>query len=317
MPSNLKKIDFPYEAMKANELYFNHGMDLPTEGVSHEVVRQVFGRDLMFGVIPKDRPYAFNSLVTSVDGRIAFADQPQGPLIARKNQFAGAGGSLDYWMLNVLRGASDAILVGTKSISIEVNSGGTGHCYDGKIESRREELGLHPVPWRVVVTLDGRDIAFEAAQFTNPEMSTFFYTTAEGVEYIQKNAKKETVVIGPFASVEEISLPDFTYDPSKAYVIVSNEARSFDNKRGMKILREMGVGRLLVESPTVTHIFMQEGLMDELFLNQSGIYVGGQSLAIGQSCSSFTADQHPHTELVSMHMHSPHFLYARYRLIYQ
>ena len=65
MPSQLAKKIFDYEQMRARELYYNEGLAMPSEGVSHEVVRKVFGRDLMFPEIPTDRPYAFNSLVMS------------------------------------------------------------------------------------------------------------------------------------------------------------------------------------------------------------------------------------------------------------
>lgn len=317
MPSKLPKKEFNYGEMKVKELYFNEAIELREEGVKHQVVRDVFGRDLMFGEIPNDRPYTFNSLVTSIDGKIAFEDDPKGPLIARKNKYAGAGGTLDYWILNLLRGAADAILVGTNSIAAEANSGGTGHCYDENIEIRREELGLNAIPWRVVVTLDGTDICFEAAQFKNKEMSTFFYTTLEGVGNIKANCTKEVEVIGPFDSVEEVKVDSFNYDSSKAYVIVTNKERKFNHKVGMKILREMGIRRLLVESPTVTHYFIEECLLDELFLNYSCLYIGGKAMTIGNHNKAFTSENHPHTELVSIYMHSPHFIYLRHKMIYE
>ncbi len=316
MTISLKKIPFDYATLRLNELYFNPDAQLPNEGVILPEVRTVLGRDLMFGAFPLHRPYTYSSLVLSVDGKIAFPDAPQGPLIARNNRFAGAGSTADYWILNLLRGASDAILCGTQSIAKEVNTGGTGHCYDALICTRRQERNKSEAPWRIVVTLDGRDIPFEAAQFTNPAMSSFFYTTLEGVDTIQSNSLKPVVVIGPFQTLEEVHVDSFVYDPKFSYVIVTNTQRSFDNAMGLRILKAMGVDTLLVESPTVSHIFMQEGSLDELFLNQSGLYIGGKATTIGQSCEAFTSTHHPHTELISLHLHSPHFLYSRYRLRY-
>ncbi|HAM63111.1 MAG: hypothetical protein A2Y20_10340 [Firmicutes bacterium GWF2_51_9] len=315
--TNLKKIAFDYPRLKLNELYFNQQVDLPNEGVALPQLREVFGRDLMFGAFPEDRPYAYNSLVMSVDGKIAFADAPQGPLVARNNKFAGDGSMVDYWILNVLRGSADAILCGTQSIAKEVNSGGTGHCYDANISAHRVDRHKNEIPWRIVVTLDGTDIAFEAAQFTHPEMPSFFYTTSAGVEHIRTHSSKEAIVIGPFDDVESVNVGEFVYDPQKSYIIVTNRERKFDNRMGMKILKKIGVDTLLVESPTVTHIFMKEGLMDELFLNQSGLYIGGDATSIGQRCVPFSSIVHPHTELVSIYMHSPHFIYCRYRLHYE
>ena len=316
MPSKLRKKEFDYSSMKAVELFFNSRISLPNEGVCHSVVQDVFGRDLMFGEFPVERPYIFNSLVTSIDGRISFPDAQQGPLIARNNEYAGSGASLDYWVLNILRGAADAILVGTQSISTEVSSGGTGHCYDENIEMRREQRGKNPIPWRIVVTQDGSDVAFEAEQFRNLDMSTFFYTTPAGVNYLKDHSLKPVRVIGPFLTPEDVKIDDFSYDSRYAYVIVAGKEDKFDHSTGLRILKAIGVNTLLVESPTITHIFMQEGRLDELFINQSGLYIGGASGMIGQRCTPFTSKKHPHTELISVHMHSPHFIYLRYRLIY-
>ena len=117
MTLHLKKIAFDYASIALHELYVNPDVDLPNEGVILPEVRAVLGKDLMFGIFPEHRPYTYSSLVLSVDGKIAFPDAPQGPLIARNNQYAGAGSTADYWILNLLRGASDAILCGTQSIA--------------------------------------------------------------------------------------------------------------------------------------------------------------------------------------------------------
>lgn len=317
MITNLKKIEFDYKAMKLNEIYFNKNISLLNEGVVLSQVRDVFGRDLMFGDFLEERPYTYNSLVTSIDGKIAFLDSPQGPLIAKTNKYAGIGSTVDYWILNLLRGSADAILCGTQSISKEVNTGGTGHCYDANITEYRIENGMSNIPWRIVVTLDGSDIPFEAAQFTHPEMPSFFYTTEYGIDNIRLNSRKDIVVLGPFSSIDDVEIANFVYDSTKSYVIVTSSEKAFNNEIGLKILKKIGVNKLLIESPTVTHIFMQEKILDELFINQSGIYVGGSAISIGQNCNAFTSNYHPHTELISIYMHSPHFIYSRYRLNYE
>ena len=276
----------------------------------------MFGRNLKFSEFKNDRPYTYNSLVASIDGKIAFEDSPQGPLIAKKNMFASIGSTVDYWILNLLRGSADAIICGTQSISKEINSGGTGHCYDANITNYRKENGMSEVPWRIVVTLDGNDVPFEAAQFTHPDMTSMFYTTQFGVEKILEKSNKEVVVIGPFDSVEKVSLENFIFDSKKSYAIVTNTNKEFNNRIGLCILKKMGINKLLIESPTVTHIFMQERLLDELFLNQSGIYIGGKATSIGNNCSSFSSLDHPHAELVSIYMYNPYFIYNRYRLKY-
>ena len=157
---------------------------------------------------------------------------------------------------------------------------------------------------------------FRSEQFRNLEMSTFFYTTKAGVSHLEKHSLKPVKVIGPFLTIDDVKIDDFLYDSRYAYIIVAGNEDKFDHSLGLKILKAIGINTLLVESPTVTHIFMQESLLDELFINQSGLYIGGASGMIGQRCTPFTSIKHPHTELISMHMHSPHFIYMRYRMIY-
>lgn len=311
MPSKLKKIDFPYQDMKLKELFYDERYSNSLMGADTEGIRTVFGRSFAFEKMYKDRPYVFNSLVTSIDGKIAFEDASQGPLIAKKNKYAGNGGTVDYWILNVLRGSADAIFTGTASINKEAKTGGTGHCYDEQIEIFREQHGKNPIPLGIVVTMDGLDINYEAAIFHSSEKPLVFYSTEEGYKNIASNSERKVnkVTLDNIISISDIRV-------SEVYVIVSGN-NQFDHKLGMKILKNMGIDRLLVESPTVTHFFMKEKLMDELFLNYSCVYVGGKATSIGMQAPSFTSEDHPHTKLVSVYMYNNHFIYLRHRLIYE
>ena len=49
--------------------------------------------DIYFPKAPSDRPYTFSSIVLSSDGKMAYGDNPSGPLIA-KNNFLDPDGSL-------------------------------------------------------------------------------------------------------------------------------------------------------------------------------------------------------------------------------
>lgn len=310
MASNLKKIKFPYNDMVIKELYFDENYKKALNGADTKGIRTVFSREFYFGDVYEDRPYVFNSLVLSIDGKIAFEDQPQGPLIAKKNELAGNGGMVDYWILNVLRGSADAILTGTVSINAEVSTGGTGHCYDEEIENYRELQGNNPVPLGIVVTLDGNDINYNAAIFNSNEKATVFYTTKVGYINLVNSSKKEVVLVN-----EDYIINKEDIDANKVYAIVNGETM-FNHREGLKLLKRMGIDRLLVESPTVSHYFMKEKLLDELFLNYSCLYVGGKATAMGNGCPSFTSVDHPHTKLISIHMFNPHFLYFRHKLVY-
>ncbi|MEG0329052.1 MAG: dihydrofolate reductase family protein [Longicatena sp.] len=310
MPSRLNKIDFKYKEMKLKELYFDENYHKVLEGASTEGIHEILGRDFYFNAEYKHRPYIFNSLVTSIDGKIAFEDAPQGPLIAKNNKYAKHGAIIDYWILNLLRGSADAILVGTNSINLETKTGGTGHCYDEEIEIYRELTGKAATPLRIIVTLDGKDINYQAPEIMSKDMVTIFYTTKRGSMTIKNSQTKEVV------EITDISVDIDLFDSNKIYVILSGEDE-LNHLKGMKILKKMGINRLLVESPTVAHIFMQEKIMDELFLNYSCVYVGGKATSIGVNCNAFTSANHPHTKLVSIHMYNEHFIYLRHKLIYE
>ncbi|GAA0731571.1 RibD family protein [Clostridium oceanicum] len=314
MPSNLESMNYPYNEMKLNKVFKNKDINLPTLGIDCNELRKVYGEALMFGEIPKDRPYTYSSLVTSIDGRIAFTDDPEGPLIASKNFLSKLGSTTDWWTLNILRSSADGIIFGANTLSAEPN--GTGHVYDNNLEKARELLGRESVPWNIIPTLDGSDIPFDHIQFTCGEVPIIFYTSPAGLKTCKKNAKKETIIIGPYNTTEEIIFKDFIPDKNKVYIIVTGENNIPNNKVGLKILRKMGIEKLLVESPTLTHIFMEEELMDELFLNYSCVYLGGKSLTMGMHGKEFTSTNHPHTELISIFMYSPHYMYLRHKVIY-
>lgn len=311
MPSNLKKIDFSYDDMTLDELFYDNNYQPKYCVADTKGVNKVLSRPLCFDNIYEDRPFVFNSIVTSIDGKMAFLDKPQGPLIAKANKYAGYGQLADYWILNVLRGSADAILTGTVAINAEVNTGGTGHCYDEEIEIYREQIGKNPVPLGIVVTIDGDDINYNAKIFNSDEKVIVFYSTLNGYEKIKSNNSKNTIKIDENTA----SLNYNDLDANNIYVICTDE-QELNHKVGMSILKRMGIDFLLVESPTVAHVFMRDKILDELFINTSCLYVGGKAPSMGYNFEAFTTENHPHTRFVSIHKYQENFMYCRYKLIY-
>ena len=87
-------------------------------GISCDEMKEIYG-ELKFDKLYEDRPYTYTSLVTSIDGRIAFTDAPQGPLIAKLNQYDGDGAGADWWILNMLRAVSDGDIIGAGTLKAE------------------------------------------------------------------------------------------------------------------------------------------------------------------------------------------------------
>lgn len=305
--SDLVKMDYPFDRMKLQCLYKNTELPLVNVGIENENLNTVYGEPLMFPEFPEDRPYMYCSLVTSIDGRIAFNDSPEGPFIASKNYLAKEGSIVDWYTLNILRASADAIIFGANTLKMEPN--GTGHVYEQTLEESRVAMGKNDVPWNVIPTMDGLDIPFDHIQFTSKKIPIIFYTTPQGKDVCVQNSNKPTIVVDSLESAPK------SLDTKYNYVVVTGE-KVMDNVFGMKLLKYMGINTLLVESPTLLHIFMQSELMDELFLNYSCVYLGGDSLTIGQRFKAFDSVNHPHTSLISVFMHSSHYMYLRHKVIF-
>ena len=305
--SDLIKTEFPYDRMNLTCLYKNKNIDLIHVGIEDHNLDKVYHSALKFPAFPAERPYIYCSLVTSIDGRIAFPDAAQGPLIASRNYLAKEGSVTDWYTLNLLRASADAIIFGAGTLRNEPD--GTGHIYDTSLEASRVKSGRQRIPWNIIPTLDGSDIPFGHKEFTCKEIPVMFYTTPKGVARCVKNSLKPVEVID---SIEKCRQPLLT---DKNYIIVTGDTL-MDNVQGMNMLKALGLQTLLVESPSLTHLFLQEELLDEMFLNYSCIYLGGDSLTIGQSFKSFDSHLHPHTSLISVYMHSSHYMYFRHKVLY-
>ena len=298
---------YPYDRMKLACIYRNPNVDLPDLGIHEENLRKVYGENLCFPKGSEEYPYAYASMVTSIDGRIAFPDAPIGPFIASKNYLAKEDSLIDWYTLNILRASADGIIFGANTLAAEPE--GTGHVYDAYLSKARERMKGSIVPWNIIPTMDGTDIPFGHITFTSGQIPVILYTTCKGMEFCRQQLGRKTAVIDSLEGCPS------SLDPSAVYIVVTGEDR-IDNRLGLKILRRMGIRRLLVESPTLAHIFIREQLLDELFLDYSCVYLGGSALTIGQRFPSFTSQDHPHTELLRVYMHSSHFMFFRHRLVY-
>ncbi len=63
---------------------------------------------------PSDkRPYLYGCMVLSFDGKMGFADDPEGTLISKMSLFDRKGADLDFWIMNVCRTFADGVIFGT------------------------------------------------------------------------------------------------------------------------------------------------------------------------------------------------------------
>ncbi|MDD3242376.1 MAG: dihydrofolate reductase family protein [Eubacteriales bacterium] len=312
MATSLPKMPLTVEQVGLRQIYQSDRLSaFEYHPISCDKIKKVYG-ELTFESLRADRPYLYASFVTSIDGRIAFQDAPQGPLIARQNRLDPDGAMSDWWILNLLRGAADAIAVGTGTINAE--SDFTGHIFDQDLEDARLAMGKSAVPWNVVMTLDGTDVPYDHVLFHTPEVPVMICTSHAGAEYVRQHMTSPCRLINADGDWE-VQARETAADSQAIPVIVTGKDTP-DSAQSMAILKRMGVDTMLVETPGYMHHLLSLGMMDELFLDYSCLYIGGKALTLGQNGRGFSSTAHPHSRVLSIHSHSDSFFYFRHQLVY-
>ena len=312
----IPQVEFNQEAIRLKKIFDNtEKMQYVNPGLPCEKVNDVYG-ELKFGEIPADRPLTYASYVMSIDGKIAYEDNEVGPMIAKKNLLDSDGASADFWILNLLRANCDGIIIGSGTLIKEPDY--SGSAYDPDLLKARVEAGRPLAPWTVIVTTTGRKIPFGNPVFSSEEIPVVIATSPDGVKNLEKEITKEYYILPKTDSEDNRhQIKKMTEEnPGKIAVIVTGEGMNTDSEEMLAILKEMGMEKVLVESPTYCHHLMKEGLLDEIFINTSCVFVGGLATGIGTNSQSFSSTNHPHAEIVTIHVHSPHFVYTRYKMIY-
>ncbi len=315
MATSLFKMPFDVERLRLTRVYESPELShCQVETMSCEKIREIYG-DLMFLELHEDRPCTYTSLVTSIDGRIAFTDAPQGPLIAKKNKYDPAGADTDWFILNMLRAVSDGVMLGAGTMNAEADY--TCHVFDQDMEDMRLANGKPPVPWNIVTSLDATDIPFGHILFNTPEVPVMISTSRKGLTLVRENLGDKAYCV-EIPSVEAVTqeLIDGAKENEDKVLVLGTGDTAPDSKAALYALKKFGIDRLLVETPSYMHYLVSQKLMDELFFNYSCIYVGGQALTIGKFGKEFTSEDHPHTRMLSIHTHSDHFFYLRHKLLY-
>lgn len=319
----IPRIPFPIEKLKLTPLYVDQAeLDRIRQASSAPCALTKAGaayHDLFFPDPPEDRPYTFASIVLSIDGKMAFPDNPIGPVVARANRINPDGALTDFWILNLLTAHADALIVGARLLQVEPES--IYACQDEDLlAERRSILGKAPeVPLNVITSLDGTDISFNHAIFSIPEVRTLVATCRTGGEYLKAKFPSEVELIGPFIHKNELDpatigqqIQTALTGKKKAVLMTGDYAP--DDRVLMYCLRKAGIKHLLIESPTYMWLLMDHAMLDEFFINYSPLFIGGP-ITPGYSLA-FTEQQHPHVKFLIIAMHNNSFVFTRQRLLY-
>ncbi len=318
--SNLKKIDFNADKIAVKTIFSNESVlnSYSVYPIKSDRIEKIYGSQVAFPEIPEDRPYLFGMYVMSMDGKIAFGNSVHGPHIASTNMKDLDGGDTDFWMLSLTRALSDATIKGANMLRREPLH--TAHVFDEALVEARLAAGKTACPIHVVITLDGKDVDYDHRIFKEDEVPVFIITSPNGRKYIEEtDGNNKDYCYFDFSdsnSVTKDKINKDLIDYSKVTVISTGKDGSLDNPAMMKALRCAGIETCTLESPVYTHVLIGEKLVDEMWLNYSMVYAGGEGRSIGENMPGFTHLDHPHAEILTFQMHSPSFFYIRYKMEY-
>ncbi len=271
--TNQYNLSFPSDKIKLNKIYQSNNHEILT-GVSYTntKIEEVYG-EFLFPELPSDRAYTLGSFVQSIDGKIAFPQSPDGTLVAKGNVKDPNGALADFWILNLLRTVSDAVLMGSKAISREPLL--TGHIFDSDLVESRIKKGKPAVPLHIIVTGSGKKCPVNHKIFKDPDIPALIVTTENGKKVLKETLNQKFVDLN-------ISTGICLTDRIKAIISIGKN-KNIDLLELLSYLKKYGVDKIMVESPSFLVSLMQEGLLDELYLNTSSIFIGGDALSIGQN----------------------------------
>lgn len=282
--------------LKFNLLIDNLSNQYGYQSVENNNLHAILGCNLYLPII-YGRPFILSCFATSIDGRLCYPDATSGFTIAKyNNQAIPMERYADWWNLSLGRAISDAVIIGSNSILGEhgkyvANIDVTELCEFRKNMGKSKEL-LH-----IIITRDANKISW-----INEE--------------IVKNLDIPLIIFcsnAPDNLPESIILSD-EFNPNINKQLIVSETLNLTTL--IDDLYKKGVRTILNESPYYHHYLQEHKLLDEAWLNTSGVYIGGDIVTLGGQNQAFTALYHPHYNILTLHHVAHNFLYTRYKITY-
>jgi riboflavin biosynthesis pyrimidine reductase len=272
---------------------------------NHLVLNDTYIPEVL-GYIPaipriENKPFLFSCFALSVDGKLYYPDTNSGFSIARCNYHATKEEQKgDLFILMTARAMSDAIIVGTKSLHYE-NGSFLPDIIDSTLLNINSNNNQSLLPVTIVICRNLDNINFDDKLFSDDLHQVIICCINNSINleklpdmYIQLNFSK-------WVSKKELNL--------KNIVLVNTL-----NELILKMYK-VGFNIILNESPYFHHQLLQLKLLDEIWLNYSGSYIGGSG-GLGATQMAFDSKTHPDLELLTIHTLGYNFIYTRQRVIY-
>lgn len=254
--------------------------------------------------IPKleNRPFIFSCYALSIDGKLYYPDVKSGFLIAKSNYHASEiERYADWFILMLARTISDAVIVGTNSLNYE-----TEDCFTDVLDTKLYEIRVKYInskqPATFVFCRDLTNINFESKLFSDNSHQIVICCINNQINLARLPNAYKQINLTDWTQKEQLNL--------KNLILVDN----WD----MFILKlnKVGFNIILNESPYFHHKLLQLRLLDEIWLNYSGSYIGGNLNGLGRDQNPFNSKDHPDCEILTLHSLGYNFLYTRQKILY-
>lgn len=207
------------------------------------------------------RPHVGVNMAMSADGKVS---------TARRETFS-LGSPWDRYLMDILRARSDAVVIGSRTLSLD---GWAIRVRHAAVRERRLRQGRPPHPLNVVVSTD-LEIPSAVEFFSCPETEKLVITTQRASAARVKRFRR-------IADVEVLP------------------ARRAGPEEVLRVLGDRGVRRVLVEGGgTLNFSFFRDNLVDEIFLTVAPVVVGGGAAPTPVDGRGFLKDSLVRLKLVS------------------
>lgn len=246
-----------------------------------------------------NRPFIFSCFALSVDGKLNYPDFSSGFAIAKHN-FAASEGEryADWWILQLARSISDAVIIGSNSLYIEKNDF-TAQINAPELQQLRTKLDKPQNLLHIILTRNSNKIDFTNELLCQDNDIPLIIFTQQAPELLPQH-----FILG---NIKQLNLVN------KKQIILDN---TLDLNKLIQKLYQNGVQTILNESPYYHHHLQQLQLLDEAWINSSGVYIGGDTSSLGQFNNSFAVNTHPHYTILTLHSLGYNFVYPRYKVSY-
>ncbi len=248
-------------------------------------------------------PYVFSSIAFSADGKFAYPDNTDGDMLVHSHSLNKNGAVSDYFVLNMLRAYSDAVMIGTKTMEAEANAFPT--ILDEELVAQRKEHmpEKEAQPFPIVVSKDGSDIPFHHVLFHQDLVPVVVFTSEAGLENLREHLGKD------FYHLETFSKDTLYANIGKTAVFAIGSGDTPDLDGFLQAAKAGGIDHILNESPTLMWLLMEQGLLHEFFITYATVFIGGGFTMGLNTPAGF--EKHPESKLAAVNIHGNTFLFTR------